>query len=382
MKKYHILQFTPYFPPHTWGLEAFAQEWSMQYTSFGGKVTNLTSTIDQTVIQDYYDEKWYRVWLLPSFDIIPGYPIPKFWSAKFWFILAKIRASRPDFIHTHTRFFIQTFLGAILARIWWIKWVHIEHWSGLVQGLVWWKRLISNMYDFTIGRLVFRHADAVVCISEACADFVRRYTSRKLHVIYRGIELDYNKMIRDDTSNLETIKFGFVWRLVALKGVDVLLRALASFEQKIAQDWRLEIVGDGQDRQSLEILAMELNLQEKVYFLGSQDREWVLYHFLPSIDIFVNPSFQEGLPTTVLEALLAKCVVVASDVGGTKEISDACDLLLLKPGNVDDLIKMLVHSVCLLSKKWSSYVQVKSKFSVDSCLSSYIVLRQDILGSI
>jgi glycosyltransferase involved in cell wall biosynthesis len=139
--------------------------------------------------------------------------------------------------------------------------------------------------------------------------------------------------------------------LVTLKGVDVLLRALASFEQKIAQDWRLEIVGDGQDRQSLEILARELNLQEKVHFLGSQDREWVLYHFLPSIDIFVNPSFQEGLPTTVLEALLAKCVVVASDVGGTKEISDACDLFLLKPGNVDDLIKMLVHSVCLLSKK-------------------------------
>ena len=60
---------------------------------------------------------------------------------------------------------------------------------------------------------------------------------------------------------------------------------------------------------------------------------------LPQTDILVNPSFQEWLPTTVLEWLVAKCVVVATDVGGTKEISDHKDLILVKKWEISDLQK-------------------------------------------
>lgn len=55
-----------------------------------------------------------------------------------------------------------------------------------------------------------------------------------------------------------------------------------------------------------------------------------------SVDIFINPSYSEGLPTTVLEAGLMKCAVVATDVGGTSEIiEDGRDGLLCKPEVLD-----------------------------------------------
>ena len=53
--------------------------------------------------------------------------------------------------------------------------------------------------------------------------------------------------------------------------------------------------------------------------------------FLPHIDVFVNPSLQEGLPTTVIEALFAQCITVATDVGGTKEITDREDFIVVEP---------------------------------------------------
>ena len=53
--------------------------------------------------------------------------------------------------------------------------------------------------------------------------------------------------------------------------------------------------------------------------------------FLPHIDVFVNPSLQEGLPTTVIESLFAQCITVATDVGGTKEITDREDFIVVEP---------------------------------------------------
>ena len=95
-------------------------------------------------------------------------------------------------------------------------------------------------------------------------------------------------------------------------------------------------------------------------------------HILPATDILVNPSHQEGLPTTVLEGLLSGCVVVATDVGGTKEISDKDDLILVKSGEVKDLQKALEYAL-QNHKKLSglSYVSVKKKFDWTKNVEKY-----------
>jgi colanic acid/amylovoran biosynthesis glycosyltransferase len=107
----------------------------------------------------------------------------------------------------------------------------------------------------------------------------------------------------DDLNGLQLLT---VARLVPKKGLDVLLAALARLPQ--GAKWQLRIVGDGPQRSSLEVLAAELNLQERVTFAGWLDSEAVARE-MQAAQLFVLPSRTdpqtgetEGAPTVLLEA--------------------------------------------------------------------------------
>lgn len=114
----------------------------------------------------------------------------------------------------------------------------------------------------------------------------------------------------------------FVGRLAEKKGVTYLIEAM----KKI--DALLIIVGDGPLREELKKQAKVINdsdEKEKIQFLGSKTHE-ELKEIYASADVFVVPSVtakdgdQEGLPTTILEAMASGLAVVASNTGGIKEV--------------------------------------------------------------
>jgi len=146
-------------------------------------------------------------------------------------------------------------------------------------------------------------------------------------VIYRG--LDFPEM-RGKEKKTDQVSLGFVGRLVKLKGVDLLISAFADLVVENPH-LTLQIVGDGEERDSLEKQVKSLGLEGVVQFLGFQEKEEIQQRLLPSWDVFVNPSLQEGLPTTVIEALFAQCITVATDVGGTREIADGEDFIVVEP---------------------------------------------------
>ena len=273
-----------------------------------------------------YCKDGYKVLIMPAFDIISNYPFPKFWKKQFWSVLLEVKQRNPDIIQTHTRFFLSTFIGGICAKLWKKKWVHVEHGSGLVKGLVWWKAFFANVYDYTLGKLCFSSADQIVAISQGNIPFIKKFSKTPIEVIYRG--LDFPE-IKRKKQNSDPISLGFIGRLVKLKGVDLLISAFADLIDEYPHLY-LQIIGDGEERQNLEKQVKNLNIQDKVSFLGYQDKNTLQNQILPSLDIFINPSLQEGLPTTVIEALLAECIVVATDVGGTREIADKEDFIVVE----------------------------------------------------
>jgi glycosyltransferase involved in cell wall biosynthesis len=120
----------------------------------------------------------------------------------------------------------------------------------------------------------------------------------------------------------------FVGRLIEGKGVADLVRAFAGLR---AEDPVLCLVGDGPRRADLEALAEALGIRERVRFAGYLDEADALAAILAS-DVVVNPSYTEGLPTTVLEAAFLGRAVVATDVGGTGEVvQDGHSALLVPP---------------------------------------------------
>ncbi len=152
--------------------------------------------------------------MLPAFDIVHGFPFPKFWKKEFWAGIQAAKKWKPEIIHTHTRFFLSSFLGGIFSKWYHIPWIHIEHGSGFVVSG---NRIIeygSKLYDHTIGKWTLRWADMIITVSKACEDFVREsFGVKKVQTIYRGITRVSPKTSRSETE----IHIGFVGRLVDLK---------------------------------------------------------------------------------------------------------------------------------------------------------------------
>lgn len=136
----------------------------------------------------------------------------------------------------------------------------------------------------------------------------------------------YEPMLADDAAD-----FVFVGELRKLKGIDILLAALAA--QRTVYPATAVIVGTGPDEKELKQLAQKLGLEGKVAFPGP----------LPARTAFargrcvVVPSRAESFPYVVLEAAAAQMPLIATDVGGIPEIVADTDTPLIRPGDIASL---------------------------------------------
>ena len=160
----------------------------------------------------------------------------------------------------------------------------------------------------------------VACISHFARSQAMYFSDpahwHKLKIIHCGVVPErYDQGLK---RGLETDKAEilFVGRLTAVKGVRVLLQAM---EQVRAQNPNvaLKIIGDGEDRAHLEDLAKPLG--DAVRFLGYQSQAEVAAA-MAAADALVLPSFAEGLPVVLMEALAAATPVICSQVAGVNEL--------------------------------------------------------------
>ncbi len=374
MKKINIIQFLPYYPPHKGGLETHTQEWGKWWmrkwywdvyniiTDFGQSYLLWEEIIfDSEVI--WYKKDWVENLLVPSFEIIPNFPIYKFWNRKYRIIILYLKEKNINLIITRTRFFLTTLIGWLFARKNKIKWCHIEHGSDYVKLNAKWKNIVTKVYDKIIWKWIFKKANKVVWISEACKRFIRKeFIYREVDVIYRGIDLnDINSKKR------WAIKLVFIWRLVKLKGVEDLLKAYS----KIKIDILLDIIWDGEELQKLQNIVNSYNITN-VSFLWIKDKNFIVNYLSKNKCIFVNTSYQEWLPSWVIESLFYKNITIASDVWWTKEISNKEDLILFKAWDINWLLRKIEYSFKRYNKLvWKSYIFIKNRFTWERNIEKY-----------
>ncbi len=134
------------------------------------------------------------------------------------------------------------------------------------------------------------------------------------------------------------------------KGVDILLQALAKVAtEKPSIAWQLVIVGDGDLKDSYQVMANKLGIAERVFLVGrASTNELPEYYRLA--DIFVLPSINrcEAFGLVLLEAMASGVPCLAANLPGVRKVIDASCGLLINPGEVDDLAEKII---CLLSNK-------------------------------
>lgn len=132
----------------------------------------------------------------------------------------------------------------------------------------------------------------------------------------------------------------FSGRLVPGKGLDVLLRAWVHVQQQVL-GVSLILLGDSPARAEYEHLARELKIDGTVQFRGNVPD---VAAYLRAGDLFVFPSFLEGFPNALLEAMACGLPVVASRIAGVEDvIKSEVNGLLVNPGDVDDLCQAIIR---------------------------------------
>lgn len=127
---------------------------------------------------------------------------------------------------------------------------------------------------------------------------------------------------------------GTIARMNRQKGLPVLLRAARILSEKIPKA-AVAVIGDGPQRNRLETRRKQWKLEETVFFMGAQKNA---ERFLPAFDVFVLPSLWEGLPYVLLEAAAAGIPVIASNIGGVREVLvHGRSGYLFEPGNAPAL---------------------------------------------
>ena len=123
---------------------------------------NIVLSVGQKSDVQAYADGGCRVLIMPAFELISGFPVPKFWTEQYRHVLQQAKDSDPNIIITRTRFFSSSVLGGLCAKLRRKQWVHIEHGSAYVKLNARWKNILAQIYDQMIGRWIFKKADGVV----------------------------------------------------------------------------------------------------------------------------------------------------------------------------------------------------------------------------
>ncbi len=229
-----------------------------------------------------------------------------------------------------------------------------------------------------------RFFDDVVAVSKNVQDKIlkNKISPQKVSLIANGLDISRFNYPIDREGARESLAIprdgfviGSVGRLSVEKGHRILIEAIKPLV-KVFPNLYLTFVGDGPLKYELTQLSRRLGIENNVRFMGKVHN---IPMMLSLMDIFVLPSFSEGLPMALLEAMAAKVPVIASKVGDIPlVISDGKEGLLVDPKNVEHLRDALLVLLGDGAKRnefaQRAFEKVNRKYSMQKMTEKYLQL--------
>ncbi|WP_164084658.1 glycosyltransferase [Alteromonas flava] len=189
----------------------------------------------------------------------------------------------------------------------------------------------------------------VFCPSQALVDRLVElgFSSQKVSVNYNGVNRDVFYPLDEPPVKGESTKLIFIGSLIQTKGVFELIEAFSKLIEN--ENCQLSIIGKGPEDATLKAKCQEYGIQSQVEFLGAMPLDSVASE-LRQADFLVLPSYREGVPNVLLEALASGVPVIATTVGGIPEIVNAETGVLVEPQSTAELLKGLRLA---LAKNWN-----------------------------
>ncbi len=262
-----------------------------------------------------------------------------------WRLYRYLKTHKYDLVHTHTS--KAGFVGRIAARLAGVP--AIVH---TVHGFAFHEES-SQRAIFVYGlceRFAACCCDRLITVSQYHRDWAIRLhicDAQRVVAIPNGMNANRVSPSTDRTSvrtswgisNDECVILA-MGRLAPQKGLEYLLRAIPMIAREATVPFRVILVGEGPLRVSLESMVEELDLRDRVLFLGFQAD---VGNVIAAADIIAIPSLWEGLSIALLEAMLAGKPIVASNIGSNREVAEESQsALLVPPKDVEQLAQALI----------------------------------------
>ncbi len=310
------------------------------------------------------------------------------------FVLAVLDYTREhglsyDVVHSH--YWLSGLATTLLARRWGIPHVTTFHTLAEIKKRA--RAGEDEPEERSVGEVrVIRTADAIVAFSRHESEAMARFydaPAERIKVIPCGVDVDLFRPV-DRSEAKQKLGIGedgvvlFVGRLDPLKGVDILLRAVAQLQR--ADTTRTIIVGGGEadaEMARLRALCNELGIAERVSFLGRMaQQELPLYY--SAADVSVIPSYYESFGLVALESMACGTPVIASRVGGLPTIvKDGVNGYLISwrcPEPFADGLDVLLGNAAIRQSMSDASRQTAESMSwtavVDNLLDAYQTLLQ------
>lgn len=233
---------------------------------------------------------------------------------------------------------------------------------------------------------IWKYADALVAVSEGLKKLAEKTCKDvNIEVIPNGVDLEKFKIVGNGFKSNGSVKLLTVGRYdSSRKGVDVLIKAAKLMNKLNGVKYEIMVIGDGPYRKKFQQLA-KYEKVKNINFLGYIPNT-ELFKYYNMADIYVLPSYAEGMSNTILEAMATGLPVVATNVGGNPEnITPKKNGYLVRVGDHINLAKHLYKLISdeKLRKKMGkkSLETIRKDYSWKQITDKYINLYNRVLSS-
>lgn len=328
-----IAIFSGYYLPHLGGVERYTYNLAKKLNEMGYRIIIVTSRYSEE-LKEIEETDYAKIYRLPTYRIFSErYPINKK-NKRIKEIFKMIENENINSAIIQTRFWTTSYLASKFIAKNNIPSCLIEHGSThfTVNNKILDK--FGEIYEHKLTDGIKKNVKDFYGVSKKCTEWLKHFNIEAKGVFYNSIDTSESQKYKNYIEkSQEKIIITYVGRMIEEKGVLKLIDAFKKLEKKY-NNLELNLAGSGP---ILEKIIAENSSEKNINILGKISHEEVL-KLLGRTTIFVNPSaFSEGLPTSILEAGMMKCAVIATPMGGTTEIISNDDIGYICGFEVDEI---------------------------------------------
>jgi glycosyltransferase involved in cell wall biosynthesis len=287
----------------------------------------------------------------------------------------------PDLVLAHSVTWAG-YAASLIQKKYGIPYVVIEHRSFFVWSTPEARNMVRPYY-LPFFEQAYRRCSRVIPVSESLLTGLRAlmpWIDEKVEVIPNMIR---EEMFLLPSTPRKTDPFVFFWagRLEHVKGIDLLLEAVAALKSRTDIPFTVRLAGKGSLRNLLEERAKELGTDQQVAFLGRISREEIQRE-MQQASCFILPSRYEAFGAVLIEAMATGLPVIATRSGGPQFIVNETNGMLIDPEQADQLTEAMVRMI----REWHAFdaasirAETLRKYGEEKVMEQYHQLFQRILS--